>query len=84
MGLFYLLLIVISMKIVLALVASSPTNWVSLNSESIYRSCVSSGVSCSGTTARGSGITAATSVATSAPDQKLAISPAVVGTDVIF
>ena len=39
-----LLLIVISIKIVLALVASFPTNLVSLNSESICRSCVSFGV----------------------------------------
>ena len=39
-----LLLIVISIKIVLALVASFPTNLVSLNSESVCRSCVSFGV----------------------------------------
>ena len=39
-----LLLIVISMKIVLALVASFPTNLVSLNSESVCKSCVSFGV----------------------------------------
>ena len=38
------LLIVISIKIVLALVASFPTNLVSLNSESVCRSCVSFGV----------------------------------------
>src|SRR5215216_4546743 len=48
------LLIVISIKIVLGLVASFPTNLVSLNSESVCRSCVSFGVlkkGCSGTTA---------------------------------
>ena len=38
-----LLLIDISFKIVLALVASFPTNLVSLNSESVCRSCVSFG-----------------------------------------
>ena len=37
-------LIVIYIKIVLALVASFPTNLVSLNSESVCRSCVSFGV----------------------------------------
>ena len=40
----HLLIIVFSVKIVLALVASFPTNLVSLNSESICRSCVSFGV----------------------------------------
>ena len=39
-----LLLIDISFKIVLALVASFPTNLVSLNLESVCRSCVSFGV----------------------------------------
>ena len=39
-----LLLIDISIKIVLALVASFPTNLVSSNSESVCRSCVSFGV----------------------------------------
>ena len=39
-----LLLIVISIKIVLALVASFPTNLVSSNSESVCRSCGSFGV----------------------------------------
>ena len=39
-----LLLIVIYIKIVLALVASFPTNLVSLNSESVCRTCVSFGV----------------------------------------
>ena len=39
-----LILIGISIKIVLALVASFPTNLVSLNSESVCRSCVSFGV----------------------------------------
>ena len=39
-----LLLIVISIKIVLALVASFPTNLVSSNSESVCRSCDSFGV----------------------------------------
>ena len=38
------LLIVSSIKIVLALVASFPTNLVSLNSESVCRSCGSFGV----------------------------------------
>ena len=99
----HLLLIGISIKIVLALVASFPTNLVSLNLESVCRSCVSFGVLIKAaavpplvgavlplggdvifTTALGSGTTAATSVATSAPDQKLVISPAVVGTDVFF
>ena len=40
----HLLLIDISFKIVLALVASFPTNLVSSNSESVCRSCVSFGV----------------------------------------
>ena len=99
----HLLLIGISIKIVLALVASFPTNLVSSNSESVCRSCVSFGVlkrlqryyrgqerKYFFTTALGSGTTAwssttaATSVATSARDQKLVTSPAVVGTDVIF
>ena len=40
----HLLLIGISIKIVLALVASFPTNLVSSNSESVCRSCVSFGV----------------------------------------
>ena len=40
----HLLLIDISIKIVLALVASFPTNLVSLNSEFVCRSCVSFGV----------------------------------------
>ena len=93
----HLLLIGISIKTVLALVASFPTNLVSSNSESVCRSCVSFGVlkrgccGCiffstalgSGTTAW-SGTTAANSVATSAPDQKLVLSPVVVGTDVFF
>ena len=39
----HLLLIGISIKIVLALVASFPTNLVSSNSESVWRSCVSFG-----------------------------------------
>ena len=48
-----LLLIVISIKIVLALVASFPTNLVSSNSESVCRSCVSFGSTAwSGSTAR--------------------------------
>ena len=41
---YYFLLIGISIKIVLALVASFPTNLVSSNSESVCRSCVSFGV----------------------------------------
>ena len=40
----HLLLIGISIKIVLALVTSFPTNLVSLNSESVCRSCVCFGV----------------------------------------
>ena len=40
----HFLLIDISLKIVLALVASFPTNLVSSNSESVCRSCVSFGV----------------------------------------
>ena len=40
----HLLLIGISIKIVLGLVASFPTNLVSSNSESVCRSCVSFGV----------------------------------------
>ena len=40
----HLLIIGISIKIVLALVASFPTNLVSSNSESVCRSCVSFGV----------------------------------------
>ena len=99
----HLLIIVISIKILLSLVISFPTNLVSLNSESVCRSCGSFGVlkrlhwyyrglerMLFFTTALGSGTTAwsgtttATSMATSAPDQKLVISPAVVGTDVFF
>ena len=74
----HFILIGISIKIVLALVASFPTNLVSSNSESVCRSCVSFG------STAWSGTTATTSVATSARDQKLVTSPAVVGTDVIF
>ena len=40
----HLLLIDFSIKIVLALAASLPTNLVSLNSDSVGRSCVSFGV----------------------------------------
>ena len=40
----HLLLIGISIKIVLALISSFPTNLVSSNSESVCRSCVSFGV----------------------------------------
>ena len=46
-----LLIIVISINIVLALVASFPTNLVSLNSESVCKSCGCFGKGCSGTTA---------------------------------
>ena len=46
-----LLLIVISIKTVLALVSSFPTNLVSLNSESVCKSCGCFGEGCSGTTA---------------------------------
>ena len=46
-----LLLIDISFKIVLALVASFPTNLVSLNSESVCKSCGCFGKGCSATTA---------------------------------
>ena len=47
----HLLLIDISLKIVLALVASFPTNLVSSNSESGCKSCGCFGKGCSGTTA---------------------------------
>ena len=47
----HLLLIVISIKIVLGHVVSFPTNLVSLNSESVCRSCGCFGKGCSGTTA---------------------------------
>ena len=47
----HLLLIGISIKIVLALVASFPTNLVSSNSESGCKSCGCFGKGCSGTTA---------------------------------
>ena len=51
----HLLLIDISIKIVLAHVVSFPTNLVSLNSESVCRSCGCFGKGCSGTTANWSG-----------------------------
>ena len=84
----HLLLIDISINIVLAHVVSFPTNLVSLNSESVCRSCGSFGFLSrqqryyrryfflpprSGTT-----------TATSAPDQNLMLSPAGVGTDEFF
>ena len=47
----HLLLIDISIKIVLSHVVSFPTNLVSLNSESVCRSCGCFGKGCSGTTA---------------------------------
>ena len=47
----HLLLIDISIKIVLAHVVSFPTNLVSLNSESVCRSCGCFGKACNGTTA---------------------------------
>ena len=47
----YLLLIDISMKIVLSRVVNFPTNLVSLNSESVWKSCGCFGKGCSGTTA---------------------------------
>ena len=47
----HLLIIGISIKIVLALVVSFPTNLVSLNSESVCRSCGCFCKGCSGTTA---------------------------------
>ena len=46
----HLLIIGISFKIVLALVASFPTNLVSSNSESVCKSCGCFGKGCSGTT----------------------------------
>ena len=46
----HLLLIDFSIKIVLALVASFPTNLVSSNSESVCKSCGCFGEGCSGTT----------------------------------
>ena len=47
----HLLIIGISINIVLALVVSFPTNLVSLNSESVCKSCGCFGKGCSGTTA---------------------------------
>ena len=47
----HLIIIGISIKIVLALVVSFPTNLVSLNSESVCKSCGCFGEGCSGTTA---------------------------------
>ena len=47
----HLLILNISIKIVLALVVSFPTNLVSLNSESVCKSCGCFGKGCSGTTA---------------------------------
>ena len=51
MAFFHLLLIDISIKIVLSHVVSFPTNLVSLNSESVCKSCGCFGKGCSGTTA---------------------------------
>ena len=51
-----LLLIDFSIKIVLALVASFPTNLVSLNLESVCKSCGCFGKGCSGTTATGADV----------------------------
>ena len=48
---YHLLLINISINIVLAHVVSFPTNLVSLNSESVCKSCGCFGKGCSGTTA---------------------------------
>ena len=47
----HLLILVISIKIVLDHVVSFPTNLVSLNSESVCKSCGCFGKGCSGTTA---------------------------------
>ena len=105
----HLLILDISINIVLAHVVSFPTNLVSLNSESVCRSCVSFGIlkkvvevlpPMGAVLPLGGDVIfyyrsweryyrleryyAATSVATSALDQKLVISPAVVGTDVFF
>ena len=87
------LLIVISIKIVLALVASFPTNLVSSNSESGCKSCGCFGKGCSGTTAtradvifyyRSRAVLPRLLSGSTAPDQKLVPSLAVVGPDVFF
>ena len=81
------------LKIVLALVASFPTNLVSLNSESVCKSCVCFGKGCNGTTATRADVIFTTAPeqyyrgsysSSIAPDQKLVPSIAVVGPDVFF
>ena len=48
---YHLLILDISIKIVLAHVVSFPTKLISLNSESVFKSCGCFGKGCSGTTA---------------------------------
>ena len=81
-----LLFVIVSIKIVSALVASFPTNLVSLNSESVCRSCVSFGVlkKAIAVLPLGAVLPRLLLWLLCAPDQKLDISPAVLGTDVIF
>ena len=88
-----LLLFVISIKIVLALVASFPTNLVSSNSESVCKSCGSFGKGCSGTTAtradvifyyRSRAVLPRLLSGSTAPDQNLVFCSAEVGMEVFF
>jgi len=89
----HLLLIDISIKIVLAHVVSFPTNLVSLNSESVCKSCGCFGKGCSGTTAtradvifyyRSRAVLPWLLSGSTAPDQNLVFCLAEVGTKVFF
>ena len=89
----HLLILDISIKIVLAQVVSFPTNLVSLNSESVCRSCGYFGKGCSGTTAaradvifyyRSRVVLPRLLSGSTALDQNLVFCSAEVGTEVFF
>ena len=89
----HLLLIDISVNILLAHVVSFPTNLVSLNSESVCRSCGCFGKGCSGTTAargdvtfyyRSRAVLPRLLSGSTAPDQNLVFFSVEVGTEVFF
>ena len=88
-----MLILDISINIVLAHVVSFPTNLVSLNSESVCKSCGCFGKGCSGTTVtradvffyyRSRAVLPWLLSGSTAPDQKLVPSLAVVAPDVFF
>ena len=89
----HLLILDIYIKIVLAHVVSFPTNLVSLNSESVCRSCGCFGKGCSGTTAtradvifyyRSRAVLPRLLRGSTSPDQNLVFCSAEAGTEVFF